>query len=73
MMRSVLSVSALPRTEQAVQARSAAWRRMSEAARSQFAWPEPGIPRLEGDPPLDVEDKSILQDDVRPWHCSRVR
>ena len=38
---------------------------MSEAGRSQFTWPEPGIPRLEGDPPLDVEDKACIQGDVR--------
>ncbi len=47
------------------QARTNAWRRMSEAARSQFAWPVPGIPRLEGDAAFDVADKSTIADDVR--------
>ena len=49
----------------AAQAREAAWKRMSEAGRSQFAWPEPGIPRFEGDPPLDDVDVSLIQDQVR--------
>jgi hypothetical protein len=38
---------------------------MSEAARSQFAWAHPGNPRLEGDEPLEVEDKAAIADDVR--------
>ena len=49
----------------AAQAREAAWKRMSEAGRSQFAWPEPGILRLEGDPPLDEVDASLIQNQVR--------
>ena len=51
--------------DDAAQAREAAWKRMSEAARSQFAWPEPGIPRLEGDPPLDNVDAALIQDQAR--------
>jgi len=38
---------------------------MSEGGRSQFAWPHPGLPRLEGDAALEVEDKSLIADDVR--------
>jgi len=34
------------------QARKTAWHRMSDGGRSQFAWPHPGIPRLEGDEAL---------------------
>jgi hypothetical protein len=48
---------------------------MSEAGRSQFAWPEPGIPRLEGDPPLEDVDAALIQDSVRVAKecCARVR
>jgi hypothetical protein len=48
---------------------------MSEAGRSQFAWPEPGIPRLEGDPPLEDVDAALIQDSVRVTKecCARVR
>jgi hypothetical protein len=45
---------------------------MSEAARSQFAWPAPGIPRLEGDAALDVADKSTIADDVRARSAQRL-
>jgi hypothetical protein len=39
---------------------------MSEGGRAQFAWPHPGLPRLEeGDSALDVADKSIIADEVR--------
>jgi hypothetical protein len=45
------------------QARAAAWRKMSEGGRAQFAWPHPGIPRLEeGDSALDVADKSLISE-----------
>jgi hypothetical protein len=42
---------------------------MSEAARSQFAWAHPGNPRLEGDEPLEVDDKAAIADDVRAVRC----
>jgi hypothetical protein len=47
------------------QARQRAWRKMSAAARSQFAWPSPGIPRLEDDAAFEVSDPSVIEDDVR--------
>lgn len=48
------------------QARVHAWNRMSEAGRSQFAWPEPGIARLEDDSAFDV-DKALIAENVRRW------
>ena len=65
----------MPALTRYAQAREAAWKRMSEAGRSQFAWPEPGIPRLEGDPPLEDVDAALIQDSVRVAKecCARVR
>ena len=43
-----------------------AWERMSEGGRSQFAWPHPGIPRVEGDGPLAAADSAATSNVVRP-------
>lgn len=41
---------------------------MSEGGRSQFAWPHPGIPRVEGDGPLAGADSAATSNVVRPPH-----
>ena len=49
------------------QARANAWRHMSEGGRSQFAWPEPGIPRLEdSEKDFKLEDPALVSDQSLP-------
>lgn len=53
------------------QARALAWRNMSEGGRSQFAWPDPGMARLEDSKAFDV-DKALIAANVR-WKPGRGR
>lgn len=46
------------------EARALAWRNMSDGGRSQFAWPDPGMARLEDDKAFDV-DKALIGESVR--------
>lgn len=48
------------------EARHAKWRGMSESGRSQFAWPHPGLPRLDGDAALAVDDASLVAAEAPP-------
>lgn len=45
-----------------IQVRQSAWENLSEKSRQQFAWPQPGEPRIhEGYDPVDLSDTPPLQ------------